>query len=350
MTKHRQRAPIQSPNQSIREQKSVLRRKSDAVAIARPDLILSGKVKYPWLYYVESEGMYCRWCKAHSAAGRGRTAWTSKPCISYREDKIKAHMRSYSHKLASEQQAQAEESARSGGIRQSFETSVTVERKAFIAALKIMHWLAKEEIAHTTKFESLISLAVSIGVKELNYLSKGGNAKYMSERTTYEIIEVLSATVEEEILQEISASPLISILCDESTDIAILKELVVYVRYIKNGDIVTRFLKIQDLLDGRAITIEAALIDILSKLQIPLEKVTAFGSDGAAVMVGRRNGVATKLKDRIPHLVAVHCVAHRLALATAHASDSIAYIKKYSITLQTIYYFFQNSSVRMAHL
>ena len=255
---------------------------------------LQWKEKYSWLYYVESEGMYCRWCKAHSVSGRGRATWTSKPCISYREDKIKAHMRSFSHKLASEQQAQAEESARSGGIRQSFETCVTVERKAFI---KVMHWLAKEEIAHTTKFESLISLAVSIGAKELKSRSKGGNAKYTSERTMYEIIEVLSATIEEEILQVISTSPLISILCDESTDIAILKQLVVYVRYIKNGEVVTRFLKIQDLFDGTAVTIEAALIDILSKLQIPLEKVAAFGSDGAAVMIGRRNGVATKLKD-----------------------------------------------------
>ena len=133
----------------------------------------------------------------------------------------------------------------------------------------------------------------------------------------HEIIEVLSATVEEEILQEISAiySPLISILCDESTDIAILKQLVVYVRYIKNGEVVTRFLKIQDLLDGTVVTIETALIDILSKLQIPLEKVAVFGSDGAAVMVGRRNGVATKLKNRIPHLVAVQCVCSSLGIS-----------------------------------
>ena len=68
-----------------------------------------------------------------------------------------------------------------------------------------MHWLAKEEIAHTTKFESLISLAVSTGAKEVKTLSKGGNAKYTSERTMHEIIEVLSATVEDEIVpQEIS--------------------------------------------------------------------------------------------------------------------------------------------------
>ena len=35
-----------------------------------------------------------------------------------------------------------------------------------------MHWLAKEEIAHTTKFESLVSLAINIGAKDVKALAK----------------------------------------------------------------------------------------------------------------------------------------------------------------------------------
>ena len=141
--------------------------------------------------------MYCRWCETHPVSGRGRATWISKPCISYREDKIKAHMRSFAHKEASKLQASAEESARNGKISQAFEKSISIERKAFIAALKVMHWLAKEEVAHTTKFESLISLAINIGAKDLKALAKGGNAKYTSERTIHKLIEALSATVEE---------------------------------------------------------------------------------------------------------------------------------------------------------
>ena len=38
--------------------------------------------------------------------------------------------------------------------------------------------------------------------------------------------------MEEEILQDVCASQQFSLLCDESTDIAITNELVVYVRYI----------------------------------------------------------------------------------------------------------------------
>ena len=42
-----------------------------------------------------------------------------------------------------------------------------------------MHCVANEEIAHTTKFESLISLAISVGATNLKALAKGANAKYV---------------------------------------------------------------------------------------------------------------------------------------------------------------------------
>ena len=67
-------------------------------------------------------------------------------------------------------------------------------------------------------------------------------------------------------------------------------------------------------------------------------------------MVGCRGGVATLLKAHVPHLVSIHCVAHRLALATSHAAESVPYIKKYSKALQTIYAFYHRSSVRVSAL
>ena len=35
-------------------------------------------------------------------------------------------------------------------------------------------------------------------------------------------------------------------------------------------------------------------------------------SNGAAVMVGHQSGVGTEMKDRVPHIVATHCVAHHM--------------------------------------
>ena len=44
---------------------------------------------------------------------------------------------------------------------------------------------------------------------------------------------------------------------------------------------------------------------------IDIQKMVMFTSDGAAVMLGKRNGVAKLLQNSIPHLVEQHCVAHR---------------------------------------
>lgn len=189
-----------------------------------------------------------------------------------------------------------------------------------------------------------------MGGTDLKALRKAGNAKYTSERIIQEMLDVLSNTVQEEILEEVHASSMISILCDESTDIAVTKQLVVYIRYIKNGKACTRFLKIKGLADGKAVTIEKALIEICTKANISVEKIAAFGSDGASVMVGRHEGVAARLKGHVSHIISIHCAAHRLALATAHASEAVTYIKKYSTMLKTIYAFYHRSPVRTASL
>ena len=75
-----------------------------------------------------------------------------------------------------------------------------------------------------------------------------------------------------------------------------------------------------------------------------------FGSDGASVMTGRVSGVAARLSQSNPYLVAIHCVAHRLALACSQAGERIAYIQKFKKALTTLYWFFQASAVRTAGL
>ena len=56
-------------------------------------------------------------------------------------------------------------------------------------------------------------------------------------------------------------------------------------------------------------------------------KTVGFGSDGASVMLGCRNGLAVKLKGDIPHLVEIHCVAHRLELASVAAIKGIKQVQ-----------------------
>lgn len=102
--------------------------------------------------------------------------------------------------------------------------------------------------------------------------------------------------------------------------------------------------------DGKADTIFAALTSYLSDIHISLSHVSSFGSDGAAVMIGSRAGVATCLKALNPALINVHCICHRLALAASQAAMEVNYLRKVKEVLTTLFHFYSNSAVRTAGL
>lgn len=99
-------------------------------------------------------------------------------------------------------------------------------------------------------------------------------------------------------------------MTDESTDISILKQLVLVGWYVTDGDVKTAFLNIVDIRDSTAATIEKEILNFSSENGLPISKLRAFGSDGAAVMVGRMSGAGVRLQAHSTTMIAVHCVNH----------------------------------------
>ena len=188
-----------------------------------------------------------------------------------------------------------------------------------------------------------------MGCNQLKHLHHGENAKYSSQRVIQEFQQVMGEQIEQEQLQNLLSSPLYSIMIDETTDVAILKEMVVYVRYLSpEAKVRTSLLKVIELPNGTAETVEKYLLTYLDSQNIPLSCMVGFGSDGAAVMTGRHSGVAARLKRHQPLLTSIHCIAHRLALAAAQSGDSVPYISNtFKPTLRQLFYFYENSPVRM---
>ena len=90
---------------------------------------------------------------------------------------MQRHKDSKMHKEAEELETTRLASRKDGGIRQAFSSRITVQRKALIGALKLLYWLAKEEVVHTTKFSSLKDLAIELGCDYLHELNLGRNAQ-----------------------------------------------------------------------------------------------------------------------------------------------------------------------------
>ena len=243
-------------------------------------------------------------------------------------------------------------SQRDGGIAQSFCAVQSAERKAMIGAMKCMYWLCRQEVPHITNFSALLELAKSLGVMYLSDFCLGKNAHYTSERFMQEAVSSLGEVISGCIFNEIRASQFFALMADETTDVAVIMEVIVYARFLsKQRKIKMAFIGMIGIPDGCAATIMGVLTKICDDDNLDLEhKMVAFGRDGASVMIGHRNGVSALLKQVAPWIIATHCVDHRLALATAQAADEIPYVKKFKAILGQLYRFYSYSGVCMAGL
>ena len=90
--------------------------------------------------------------------------------------------------------------------------------------------------------------------------------------------------------------------------------------------------------------------DYATQMKLDMQKMWGIGTNGAATMIGKHNGVVARLKAITPTAISVHYAAHRLNLASSQAANAIPYEKKFNTILRQIFYFFNNSSVRTAGL
>ncbi|KAK5855574.1 hypothetical protein PBY51_007239 [Eleginops maclovinus] len=236
-------------------------------------------------------------------------------------------------------------------INEAFQPVLNLEHEAIIGGFKCLYWLVKHEIAHHTNYPALLDLADLLGCEYFAKLKIDQRTNYRSHRIVDEMLQILGEVVEEPILEAIKSSKAIGLEIDESTDISVIKQLDLHVRYTdKEGRMFCQFLDLVSIPDGTAITIAEAVKEVIIRKEIPQDRIFGLGTDGAAVMTGRRNGTAKLLTDSWPGLVSVHCAAHRLALACKDAADEVPYMKIFRKHLQDLHLYFRNSANRTSAL
>ena len=204
----------------------------------------------------------CKYSRRPAKARVGRAVWVDIPCRSLTRLSLVKNAKSESHCFAVQMEADLCSSKKDGGIAMALQRVISAHRKAFIVALKSMYFLNHQEIPHTTNFVPLLELGESLGA----YV--GGNAHYTSERCMQEVLQCLGETVAEPISSRVRQSPFFALCIDETTDVSVTKELIVYSRYIVDGEVRTSFLKIMEMCDGTAITIADAITKLCTDLDL----------------------------------------------------------------------------------
>ena len=121
----------------------------------------------------------------------------------------------------------------------------------------------------------------------------------------------------EQVIQEMKSAPLelFSIQLDESTDVANCSQLLVYVRYIYEGDFKEEFLFCKPLeTTNTARDVFDTVGSFLQNHDIPW--VCGVCADGAPAMLACRSGFQRLVINASPKAIGTHCMIHRQVLAT----------------------------------
>jgi len=94
-----------------------------------------------------------------------------------------------------------------------------------------------------TTFGGLFELQIDNGNEQLKQhkLECPSNATYLSKLSIAELLKSISHVIEQGLLARLQASPYFSVMADESTDVASMKELCICARWLEGGKAVEHF-------------------------------------------------------------------------------------------------------------
>ena len=186
------------------------------------------------------------------------------------------------------------------------------------ASYEVSYKIAREKKPHTIG-ETLVKPCMLQCVKLV--LGEAAHNKMtqisLSNNTIRSRINDMAESIKNQVVQKVRGSQFFSIQLDESTDVANLSQLLVFVRYTTEKGIAEEFLfckplqtttKAQDVMD--------LINDFFEDSNISWESLVGVCTDGAPAMLGCRSGFVTLVKQKNPAVESTHCLIHKEALAS----------------------------------
>ncbi|XP_070270292.1 LOW QUALITY PROTEIN: protein FAM200C [Myotis yumanensis] len=206
--------------------------------------------------------------------------------------------------------------------------NVAAVEASYLVALKIERGMKPHTIAEDLLLPAAKDIVrVMIGDEFVTKLS----AISLSNDTVCRKTDEMYADILDQVIQEIKSAPLpiFNIQLDESTDVANCSQLLVYVRYINDGNFKDEFLFCKPLeMTTTARDVFDTVGSFLKEHQISWEKVCGACTDGAPAMLGCRSGFQRLVLNGSPKVIGTHCVIHRQILTTKMLPQELQEVMK----------------------
>ncbi|XP_071335558.1 general transcription factor II-I repeat domain-containing protein 2-like [Trachinotus anak] len=197
--------------------------------------------------------------------------------------------------------------------------------RATEASYKITHELMKKMKPYTDgeMVKDCILLACSTLFPEKKDLEREAKKIILSDSTVARRASDISENIAHTLKDKLSSAEFVSLAMDESFDINDTPQLLIFIRAINSKfDITEELLDMVSLENGTTgIEIKNAVLETLEKFNIGPEKITAFTTDGAPAMLGKRHGAVALLKETLKNggvaaegFFSYHCIVHQQAL------------------------------------
>lgn len=298
--------------------------------------------KFPWLLIQETESkinLCCKICQEQKETLKLTNVWAFEGSPSIQISSLCRHNESNEHKNACISAEKAKSKAQINICEETIiETGNVTVSESDLKLFRTVYFTAKSELP-SESINGLLNLQKMNGV-EMPYQN-------LSWDSITEIQRSISFVLKADLVSEIKTSVFYGLMIDESTDLTVDKRLSVCIRYVKNGEPLTKFLCNVPLEDGKATTIVNSIVKTFEQLGLSLSACVSLATDGASVMTGKKAGVGVQLQSKYaPFCIQTHCIAHRLNLACTDTIKKDDFMVKFRDKFGSLYFFMSGSSLR----
>ena len=219
-----------------------------------------------------------------------KNTFATSGSVNFRRSALTDHSKSMEHTDA------VRASLESSAAAPVFSSAAETADKAILTHFQVAYFVAKEDVT-ILKFKALLERC------HCPHLTR---ELYHNRDACHEMITILGDCLELQLVELIHNTPFAGIMIDESTDLSVRKNLVVYINVLsKSGDVFCYFAHLAEMKQCDAEALTEAIIQYLNQRKIDISKLSGLGSDGASVMVGKHNGVGARMKCHLCYQITV---------------------------------------------
>ncbi|CAG8754964.1 16829_t:CDS:2, partial [Cetraspora pellucida] len=263
--------------------------------------------------------------KAQYKAAKYTNIFVAK-CDNFKEQSLKWHLDTKDHQKTLKTQSVAQLN-----IVISFTKQFEIDKLPTHSITNLCS-LIDQQLQNTQEFHisSNINVLKNPLALQAIELTRSDYSSYTNNHTRKDFIEVIGKVIEEKICHEIHKSSVWSLMINESNTVTKEKTLAIVSKHIVSNIPVNQFVGLIELKNCSTNGIIEELNKFFKVKNLPILTLGHFGSDGASVMLGCLNDIATQLKSQSLFLTEHHCILHCLALAYEDAAERIPYIYTYN--------------------